>query len=313
MTDKVYFLSNDFDYSKLIARDAGPGYAESFGWPQAHLRDMARFQAAVNIIDNRLTAAECAALEAYITSHPRTLFLLKVVDPYYEWCQTHWYYQFLFRVKDLAQVFFLTPYWPREVVQDLDLATLQQKMVWIPYPFDDQFALPQVQTERRRKIVFSGNQHPQVYPYRYRFRRAVKRNPLLWSALHTLPHPGYADIGQQHRHQVIGAQYLDYLSGFRFMFVSPSRCGLEFLKYGECAYAACVPVGKAPDSFSARVKEFFVELDFDRIGQSVGRLLTMSETEVEQRAAGYRQVLWQERRADDWNAYLDGFLARVVG
>ncbi len=60
-----------------------------------------------------------------------------------------------------------------------------------------------------------------------------------------LEHPGYPNIGEQLRHNLIFDKFVKFIGGYKYFFVDPSRADLEFLKYTECAYAGCLPVGTA--------------------------------------------------------------------
>ncbi|MBI4783114.1 MAG: hypothetical protein HY785_17605 [Oscillatoriophycideae cyanobacterium NC_groundwater_1537_Pr4_S-0.65um_50_18] len=309
---KILLLSKAFDYANVITIDVGSGYARSMGWSYDDLTQINSHQDKINIIDNRITESECCFLEEYIVSHPDVFFLLKVIDPFKEWCQNHWYYRFLFRVKDRRNVYFLSTYLPAELVQELNEATGGEKMVCIPYAFNDTHAVDPRLSNRTHQIIFSGNQDRYVYPYRYQFSQSVRRNVFLWNKVHFLKHPGYPDIHQKLLHSFIGEKYVEYLAQFKFMFISPSRCGLEFLKYSECAYARCVPVGKLPLSFDSPLKDLFLELDFDNLARSLKRVFSMPLAELEDLADKYYFHLSRERNPALLNAQLDHFLEGVV-
>ena len=309
---KILLLSKAFDYSNVITVDVGAGYAKNMTWDYDDLSQISSYQDSINIIDNRITELECEFLEQYILFHPDVVFLLKVIDPFKEWCQNHWYYRFLFRVKDCQNVFFLSTYLPAELVENLNVSTGSKKMVFIPYAFNDTYAITTELDKRHNQIIFSGNQDRYVYPYRYQFSQSVRRNAFLWNKVHFLKHPGYPDINQKLLHNIIGDKYIEYLAQFKFMFVSPSRCGLEFLKYSECAYARCVPVGKPPLSFSPLLKDLFLELDFDNLTRSLKRIFSIPISELEDLADKYHFHLSQERNPALLNARLDEFLQEVT-
>ncbi len=310
--DKIFILSKEFDYAKMITYDAGPNYALGMGWQSDYLDNISLYQNSIVIIDNRITEPECFKLEKYIESNKTIFFLCKVTDPFEEWCRNHYYYKFLFRIKNLINVFFLTTYIPQEVVKDLEVSSLGKKMIFIPYPFNDNFNIKDNLTNRTKKILFSGNQDRFVYPYRYQFIKKVKFNPCLNNKIHILQHPGYPDISQKLVHDIIGNKYIEYLSKYTFMFISPSRCGLEFLKYSECAYARCVPVGKAPLSFSPKLKESFLEIDFDNLYQSIRYIFSIPVSELEDISKNYYLTFQKERNPELLNSLLDEFLDEVI-
>jgi len=151
---KTYVLSSEFDYALTIFDDCGPGYAKDMSWDYTFLADIHSYQDYINIIDQRMTAPECLHLENYIGNHKNTIFLLKVVDPYHDLCRKHWYYQFLFRVKNLSNVFFLTVYRPAEIVAELDHSTGSKKLVVIPYAFVHRNRISNTPERRINKIIF---------------------------------------------------------------------------------------------------------------------------------------------------------------
>ncbi|WP_035992814.1 hypothetical protein [Leptolyngbya sp. KIOST-1] len=304
---KIYIVPLQFDSSKLITRATGLKYASDMTWDCDTIDHLDRHTDKLNIIDCRITEAECEFLENYISQHKTTPFMLTIADPYESKCKDHWYYKMLFRVKNMPNVTFLTKYLPAEIVKTLQDSIPEDKMVFIPYPFVDSYSSSSNFKHRRKKVIFSGS-IGSIYPYRCRFRRRVKLNPLLWSKVTFLEHPGYADIGENLKHQVIGEAYIDLLSNYRFMFVSPSRCGLEFMKYRECAYARCVPIGKAPDSFSEAMSSAFLHLDFDRIYQSLQKCFSIPVDELEARSKSYYEAFAAERNPEILNKKLDAFL-----
>ncbi|BAY33456.1 hypothetical protein NIES2107_53520 [Nostoc carneum NIES-2107] len=310
--DKTIILSQDFNYFNMITYDAGPGYANQMGWKYDYLNNINLYSNSIIIIDNRISELECFKLQEYIAGHKNIFFLLKVVDPCEEWCRNHYYYHFLFRIKNLSNVFFLTVYYPSELTKEINDSTGNKKMIFIPYAFNDTYSIKNELSNRNKKIVFSGNLDPHVYPYRDTFIRKIKINPLLWNKVCFLKHPGYPDINQKLLHNVVGNKYIEFLSLFKFMFISPSRCGLEFLKYSECAYAHCVPIGKAPLSFSNKLKEYFIDIDFNNFYKSINYIFSIPITELQDIAENYYSALELERNQDVLNSQLDAFLDNVI-
>src|SRR4051812_45437884 len=78
---KKYLISSRFDYSKMICRDAGPGYAQSMGWSWQALDSVSAQDGVVYIVDNRITEQDCFTLEALV-ARKRSVFVFKIVDPY---------------------------------------------------------------------------------------------------------------------------------------------------------------------------------------------------------------------------------------
>lgn len=311
---KRYLISSDLDYGRTISPAAGPTYAERMGWPVVEFDSAGYGSGGWTIVDNRLSERECEAMPAIVDANGDSHFVFKVIDPYVEWCRDHWYYQMLFELARRPNVWFLSPYVPAEVVADLDRAS-GGRLVVVPYPYPAD--VEQATTgERRSKVLFSGGRHRAVYPFRYQFDRLARWWPPVGRNVDVLEHPGYPDIGQEQKHEKVGAKYVAYLAEYAFMFVSPSRCRLEFLKYGECAAAGCVPVGVLPNGLPADAAEAFVELDFSsvfRLERSIRRALQMPSDEVASRAAAYRTAMRRERSASVLNADLDAFLSSAIG
>ena len=65
---------------------------------------------------------------------------------------------------------------------------------------------------------------------------------------------------KKHSHAHVGKDYIKHLSGFKYMLACPSKFGIELLKYSEMAYAGCIPVGQAPDSYPEHIKDLFLPL-----------------------------------------------------
>jgi hypothetical protein len=278
----------------MITYDAGSGYAQRMGWEYSGLDKWKQYRDYLNIIDCRISEAECEWVENLIQQQRQTQFVLRIVDPYYS-CHSQAYYRLLFRVKDWENVRFLSPYQPTELVKQLQEAAGDRKVIWLPYPFIVENNVTTNMAGRRKQVIFSGARNPHLYPERQAFISAVRRNPLLWGKVHHLKHPGYPDTGQPQQHMIVGKYYIQYLSKFRWMFISPSRCRLEFLKYSECANAGCVPVGQPPDSFSNRLRQCFISLDFERLYDSFCYLFSMPFDELQAIANEYRLAMTEER------------------
>ena len=316
---KRYLLSSDFDYDRSISPAAGPVYAGRMGWPTVWFDEVIGRGAVADvagwtIVDNRLSERECDLLVEAIEANPKVPFLLKVIDPYYEWCRDHWYYRMLFTVARRPNVWFLSPYEPDELVADLDRASGGDRLVVVPYAYPSDVEQP-AGGDRKPSVIFSGNQHRDAYPFRYQFGRLAKWWPPVGRRVEVLEHPGYPDIGQKQKHQQIGSRYVEHLARYAFMFVSPSRCRLEFLKYGECAAAGCMPLGVLPRGFPQAAAEALVELDYSstfRLERSIRHALQMPSDEVEARAASYRSAMKMSRNPALLNRKLDAFLHTAV-
>ena len=298
----------------MISPAAGPEQARRNEWETDFLSNVSDHLGKWILIDNRLTEKECEHVFEIVETHRSTAFCFAVIDPYEEWCRDHWYYQLLFSVAGKENVFFLSKYTPDEVVEDIRRQAGTDKMVVVPYPYPRKQEATTSWEVKDDKIFFSGNQDANVYPYRYKFNNVAKYWPFAYDKVAELEHPGYPDIGHEKKHDIIGKEYVEEISHYQFMFVSPSRCHLEFLKYGECAAAGSVPIGVAPNTFNEAMAEPFVELNFDSYFQlirSIHRLSGMGKKEREERAVAYREAMKKYRSPDRLNERLDAFIDTV--
>jgi hypothetical protein len=311
---KIYLLSNGFDYSKMVSSASGPEQAERNGWETDSLSNVSDHLEKWILIDNRLTEKECKRVPEVVQKHRSTPFCFVVIDPYEEWCRDHWYYRLLFRLAGEENVFFLSKYTPDEVVEDIRRQSGADKMVVLPYPYPREQEVSTPWEVKDAKVFFSGNQNANVYPYRHKFNNVSRYWPFANSKVSKLEHPGYPDIGENKKHNIVGKKYVKEISNHQFMFISPSRCHLEFLKYGECAAAGSVPVGVPPEGFTPEMRAPFVELDFTNylsLIRSMHALFAMSEEERASRAKEYRQAMKKYRSVDRINEKLNSFIKKV--
>lgn len=311
---KVYLVSDNFDYNKTIAPDVGPEQAKRNEWKTDYLSNYSNHVGEWIIVDNRLTGEELSKVAKIVKEYRKNPFQFVIVDPFEEWCRGYSYYQFLFEICNKKNVFFLSKYTPDEVAEDVRQRAGYDKMVVVPYPYPEMQEVHISWSDKKDKIFFSGNQDANVYPYRHKFGNASKYWPPARSRVSKLQHPGYPDDGQEKKHNVTGDKYVERIAHHQFMFISPSRCHLEFLKYGECAAAGSVPVGAVPDGFNEAMANPFVELDFSsyfRLIRSIHRLFDMSEEERVDRAEAYREAVKKYRSPDRLNRRLDDFIEAV--
>ena len=162
----------------------------------------------------------------------------------------------------------------------------------------------------RRLLLDMAAEPNVVYPERTELHSALRRQPLLRLVIRHLKHPGYPDVGDPVVHRHIGGDFARLLADYRFMVVSGSRCDLEFLKYRECAYAGCVPVGLAPASFPTELRESVLLIEPARPWQSLKRQLRLPGTEIARRAKVFADLQHSYRNPGLLNRELDRFLHR---
>lgn len=185
-----YILSDKLDYNLLICDDAGYGYANNMGWPVVKLSELNVTENEVFAVDNRITADEAAKLEVIIRQNDDTTFLLKIVDPFFEYANHH-YYEFLSRMSNCSNAFLLSVYVPVELTDRLK-GQYANRFIHLPYPY-----IKEREFERKVKlnrVVITGALNEQVYPYRYSIWKKVTRSWLRPFFFSILKHPGYAEL-----------------------------------------------------------------------------------------------------------------------
>lgn len=302
----TYLLSERFDYGTTIHADAGPGYAIRQKWTAdqlSRLREVAAIGPA--LIDNRITDPEMAEVSRLIPMLDRYPIYIKVVDPYWEHIRQP-YYQWLLGLTRFPNVCFVGPYHATGLTALLQNLSRPDAYLHVPYAYEIAKESPLGTAGRTRFLAFAGAVHPDFYPERSAMLRAIRRH--WWAArrINVLPHPGYPDIGQAARHAVTGEHFVGFLASHRFMYLEPSRDNLEFLKYTECAYAGCVPVGRAPATFPDELRELVLPLESRSLRQDLRRLGAMSPEACSNAARWYRDRLKQIRDPDRLN---DGLCA----
>jgi len=177
----------------------------------------------------------------------------------------------------------------------------QPKLLTLPYPYTIESEQPlRAETFNKRldKAIISGSTGRRKYPARARLhlRRWISKR--YRSGFDVLEHPGYPDIGEPLKHRHLFGDFVRYLAGYKYCFLCPSRADLEFLKFTECAYAGCVPVGVAASSMPREARELFLSeksfLDSLRSQPAAKRNRDHFE-----RAQAYRQLMSACRRPDD--------------
>jgi len=310
---KQYLISPTFPYDRLICADAGPRFAADMGWSCAPLEELEANRTPVAIIDNRITIEDIAFLRQKIPVLKNCLFALMVGDPYRE-RRKEPYYEFLFQMTDCSNVVYLNKVQPVEVTRELLQAVGEDRFTVIYHPFIKARCLQLAPSHRRsHRILFSGAFDETIYPERLRFYNAYRRNVILRLLVRHLWHPGYPDIGDQLVHRYIGDEFIRLLTNYRFMYVSGSRYELEFLKYRECAYAGCVPVGFPPATFPKSLRDCMLPVDLNHVTISVLRMMRIPKAELVRRATTFADVQEALRNPDRLNRDLDSFLEKYLG
>lgn len=255
----LYLLSDTINYNLLICDDAGPGYAHNMGWECIYLNSIEPIpDQTVIVVDNRIQESELNKLNALLIKYHHLQFFFKIVDPY-DYNTTHYYYKFLSKISLYKNACLLSVYEARELTVVLK-AEFKDRFIHLPYPYIKDKEIDTI--KKKNKVIISGSLNQDVYPYRYNIWKKVTRSVSRLPFFSIIKHPGYRELNTVDNHSppIIKEAFVKYLSRFKYMLLCPGRCGIEFLKYNECAYAGCVPVGIAPDSYPEDIKDLFIEL-----------------------------------------------------
>ena len=308
-----FIVSDKFDYSTKICADTGPLYAQSLGLTAIGVDSALDAEPGTFfIVDNTLEDSEVEIIRVLIERQSSPV-LLKVVDPY--WSRQNKppnpapYFKLVEEFADRSHVGILSTYEPNEWLEEI-LVQKQPKLLALPYPYLSDAEMPlRAETFNKRldKAILSGSKGRKKYPARARLhwrRLFFKRYR---NGFDVLEHPGYPDIGEPLKHRHLFGEFVRYLASYKYCFLCPSRADLEFLKFTECAYAGCVPVGVAASSMPREARELFLSekafLDSLRSQPAAKRNRDHFE-----RAQAYRQLMSACRRPDDLYEMLMRFL-----
>jgi hypothetical protein len=298
MCNLVFVLSEVCNYERLIGQDCGPFYSKALGIDSVALNEASWSSATVWIIDTRLTEQEISVVTAAIRAKPATRFLIYVVDPYWETAEKTDQLHFAFRCATFPNVGYLSPYQPEEVVNFLADAGNARKAFFVsPYAYnrENEMHFEDTWTRRRRGVALTGIPNESVYPYRSFLHRKRRNDLRLWGKVEVLQHPGYPDLGMTLAHDIVGDSFVQWLAGHESCYLCPSRCRLEFIKYRECAYAGCCPVGVMPRTMSSELASLIVPLDWQDYQAKRDFWLGMSRYELKEKAWAYREAMRRER------------------
>jgi hypothetical protein len=302
----VYFVSPTFDFGTVIYPGVGPRYAQSFGWPTAPIDALSRTPCDVAVIDNRLTDADRAHLDRELAVPERSFpVFFKLSDPdapNYRDEAT----RYIFRQRDAPGIHYLSIYDPEGPLHDFVASLRRSKVLRLPFPYDASREIERDFASRRRRVLLSGAQSRECYPLRYALHRRRRFDPLLRLAVSELPHPGYADIGQRLRHNLVFEAFVEHAAKFSHFFLCPSRYRVELMKYVECAYAGSVPIGELPKSLAGELRDGFIV--YSGRARDLIKALAADPREMAERAASYRAVM---RKLRDPATLLSTFEARI--
>ncbi len=307
-----YLLSDFFPYQSLLSPDAGPAIANEYGWQCCNLTSAKSLEHDIIIVDNRHhLRSDLAKLSRFIKAQTSSIFFLRVNDPYFFHLTDEWY-QFCKESIDIPNVHFLTPYQPTGLLSAWLSSAKNSSFVYAPFTYDIACEIPVSHDLRLKRIAVSGNYRQDLYPKRTLVHRASKLHVTRFFLKTTrLQHPGYPENTGHLSHQIIGSQYVQWLSRHVAAFVDSSIYRVEFLKYREIAYAGCAPVGDLPWSLNECPHWAFSEirgiLDLFRYHSK------LSETaQTYEQAINYRNFMRKHRSRSFWRKAVTDALKRFA-
>ena len=309
--EKIFFVSRTYPFQLGIYPGAGPEFGEAYGWEVRAIDEMAASRCDVGIVENRLDAADLEHLERFLSRRPSPPFpvLFKISDPEMPISRNPGV-RYILGKRDSPGVHYLSVYEPAGPVREFFSSLGSSRVVHAPYPYDARRELDRALSGRSRRIFLSGARHRRLYPLRESMFRRLTFNPVTRYTTTRLVHPGYPRGGTQLRHRIIGGSYIEYAARYTHLFLDPSRYGVELMKYTECAYAGCVPIGAVPRSLVLAVAACFVECEGR--ARELWRAVRMPIDEMVAIARAYRLAMRAERDPGRLNAEVDEQVGRVL-
>jgi hypothetical protein len=290
-------VSDSVDYSNRTARDAGPRYAGALGLPWSQFAALEDTETTHFIFEPGLSDSEVEAVQALI-ERQSSVVLLKVVDPYWtrdtKGATQSAYVRLIEDCCVRPNVGILSMYEPREWLEEL-VVQRQPKFLVLPYPYvveAEEAVRADTFGSRLDKALLAGARSLRQFP---------RRAKLHWRRFFSKRYRESFDVLNE-----LGAGAVPVLSSYKYCFLCPSRADLEFVKFTECAYAGCVPVGAPASTLPREARELF--LDEHAFVEAVRtQPAAKRNREHFDRAQAYRQLMAACRRPDDLREQLNQF------
>ena len=297
MANLVYIISGSHNYNGYIPEDAGPSWSSLIGIPHGELSNTKFNDESIYIVDPLLSGEEVSILSQVI-QNTSAIFALRVIDPGGPPRDTNAVRALAFEFAQNKRVAVISPYQPTEISQFIYMALGPKRFHVSPYPYDVTKEVDtQLDSLRANRLIITGANDKLVYPLRH-FARHKRLTNLKWRAFTTDLRPmGYRVANSPL--QVSGSRYINYLARHSMMFLCPSRSKVELLKYRECAYAGCMPVGLAPDALPGKAKSSFVTITPQCFSANFNLLTRMNVSEVREHAQDYRKAMRANRMPED--------------
>jgi len=307
----MYFVSSGFDYGTVIYAGVGPRFAQPFGWPVAPIRTIMDAPCDVGLIDGRLTGDDLLQLDEFLSLSPARRFpvFFRLSDPDMP-TYTRESDLYGLRKKDYPGVHYMSLYDPAGPLLEFTQSLKRSQVVRISYPYDLSREIDTAFCSRRRQVFLSGQQNKRLYPLRHTLHQARASRWLARLAVTELPHPGYADIGRPRKHEIVHERFIRHAAQFTHFFLCPSRYRVELMKYIECGYAGCVPIGEPPDSLKHELGHCL--LPYTGRTTQLLKAVSADRHEMMERAGEYRRIMRRLRDPATLNAALEDQIRTVI-
>lgn len=303
----LYLISNSFDYSKMICSDNGPEYSKDRGWATSKL-NIQDFGNKILVVDNRIYPQDEPYLR-YLLRNTTNKIVFKVVDGM-EDAINNYVNQFLLSIPPKENIYFYSPYQSSYVFDLLKKKHGTSRCYFLPYVYNPDYEIPFDLGKKKNKLIVSGSISQYAYPIRWKIHTETHRKWWSFFKVDYLPHSGYPDIGMKQRHTITNEKYIQFLSHYMFMLVSPSVWDYELLKFRECAYAGCYPVGALASTIDLANKNEFKSF-FSLQDNTKKKLDTLYNMPLEQKKyyiQSYREWFQKNRNREILNQGFINFL-----
>jgi hypothetical protein len=300
---KVFFASRLFPFHLLIYPGSGPGFASAYGWQAEPIDRIGSTDFDIAIIENRLLEEDVATLETFFATAPRARpVFFKMSDPEMPRSRNPGV-RYILGKADQPDVHYVSVYRPAGPLAEFFARLRRSRVATAPFPYEPGREIDVPLDRRSRRVFLSGARNRRVYPLRESLYRRATWSPWTRGLLDRLAHPGYPDTGKPARHDITHDRYVARAATSTHFFLDPSRYRVELMKFLECAYAGCVPIGALPSTLEEIVESHFLS--------SQGRwadlrdATRMPEEQIRGLASGYRAAMRRERDAALLDAALD--------
>ena len=286
----VYFHSDTHPYDKAIYPGVGPAFARPLGWETRPISRIGEDDYDLAVVDHRIEAGDAERLRMHLSlpAGQRQPIFFRVSDSVMPETSNP-NVRLIFDHADHPGVHYATTYEPAGPMLAFTRTLAVSRVAHLPYAYDVTREVELPLDTRRRRIFLSGSNSSRLYPPRHALRRARRWNPVLRWYVFDLKHPGYPEHGRPPRHDVTHARFIGLASRFTHFFLCGTRYNVELMKYVECAYAGCVPVGIPAGSLSAAAMQQFrpyTGRTFDLVAD-----IREALSALERRAAAYRSAM----------------------